>query len=299
MDCKDFERLMDDYLDGELPPAKRAAFESHADECAVCGRVRNECVTLRNRLKAELSPLEPDAVNAFHEYKRNIALREDIITPKRRHRVVRALSMAGVFLILVVIFLVQVPVSYSLPDGMSIFISFDPPLTEAPTFKSLILPKEFYEALSTDEALIENFTTVQDPDGLKSIAIGISSFDPEIAAKVYQGLITNYPALEAGKVEYKGREEDKHEPVIMMLKDKYDSDGALSDEEIERRIILKMPEIEKWVDAEILPLMKGIKIEVSDTDGNIENIEKKLGKSVVSEDNYLGVPEKIKRKQLI
>ena len=72
MDCNEFEKLLDDYLDGELPPAKRAAFEKHASHCPRCSRIRDESLTLRHRLRAELSPEEPDGADAYIHFKRNL-----------------------------------------------------------------------------------------------------------------------------------------------------------------------------------------------------------------------------------
>ena len=280
MDCKDFEEQLDDYMNGELPPASRAAFEEHATECQPCRRKRDEAITLRNRLRSEFAPPIPDGPDAFHQFKREIALRENRTGPRRRFAPLRAFGLAAVLCLLVGYLLISVPVSYSLPSGMQIVLNFDPPLTEAPEFEGLILPREFYDSLATDGSLIENFTTVQGPDGLTAIEIEISSNEPEVAAKVYQTLITNYPALEGGDVEYRGMEELKREPVRIMLREKRGMDEILTDEEIEEMIASMMPDIETWVEDEIMPLVKGVKVEIDieslTGEFDLDDIESKL-----------------------
>lgn len=273
MDCKEFVGLLDDYMNRELPPALRAAFEEHADECHACERSRDEALTLRNRLRAEYAPPIPDGPDAFHQFKRELILKEERITPRRRLAPMRGFGLAAVFCLLVGFFLINVPVSYSLPSGIRIVINFDPPLTEAPEFEGLILPQDFYVALATDDTLIESFATVQVPDGLTSIELEISSSDPEVAARVYQTLVTNYPALEGGTVGYYGVEELKREPIRIMLRERGEMDEILSDDEINRIIIAKMPEIEVWVENEIRPLVDGIEINIEDIEDAIRNLE--------------------------
>ena len=86
MNCKEFVELLDDYMNRELPPALRAAFEEHADECHACERNRDEALTLRNRLRAEYAPPIPDGPDAFHQFKRELILKEERISPRRRAR---------------------------------------------------------------------------------------------------------------------------------------------------------------------------------------------------------------------
>ncbi len=267
MDCKDFEKCLDEYLENELAPVSRAAFESHADNCAECARKRDEVLTLRNVLRVEFTPVTPEGPDAFLHFKRKFAVREEWMKPRRRLIPARALGLAAVFVLLVGILLTNVPVSYSLPAGMRVVIAFDPPLTDAPEFESIILPKDFYDTVSGDEALIESISTFQGKDGLASLELELSTNDPEIAAKVYQALISNYPILGMGVVDYKGIEEEKYGPIALMLRQGDLFGDKLSDEEIDRIIVLKMPEIEKWIQAEITPLVDGIEIKLDKGDG--------------------------------
>jgi anti-sigma factor RsiW len=47
LDCEQFSDRLADYLEGELPPAVRAAMESHADVCASCGSLLADITALR------------------------------------------------------------------------------------------------------------------------------------------------------------------------------------------------------------------------------------------------------------
>ena len=59
MNCSEFDGLLDDYMDGNLPPEQRKAFESHFRECQTCSRLLEELLTTMNRLRAEVSPMAP------------------------------------------------------------------------------------------------------------------------------------------------------------------------------------------------------------------------------------------------
>jgi RNA polymerase sigma factor (sigma-70 family) len=69
MNCKKFDKLLDEYFNGTLPPAMREAFESHAGQCNRCGRLFENSLALRRSLRTELSPGEPGGRNSFHSFK--------------------------------------------------------------------------------------------------------------------------------------------------------------------------------------------------------------------------------------
>jgi anti-sigma factor RsiW len=62
VDCRDFERLFAAYVDGEAPPADRAAIDAHVRTCSPCGdrlaceaEVRRALVSRREQLRASAS----------------------------------------------------------------------------------------------------------------------------------------------------------------------------------------------------------------------------------------------------
>jgi len=69
MNCKKFDKYIDEYLNGTLPPANRKAFESHAERCNRCAKLLENSLTLRRELQTELSPVEPQGRNSFQSFK--------------------------------------------------------------------------------------------------------------------------------------------------------------------------------------------------------------------------------------
>ncbi|MDQ6634540.1 MAG: zf-HC2 domain-containing protein [Gemmatimonadota bacterium] len=58
LNCEQFSDRLADYLEGDLPPAVRAAMESHADACAGCGALLADITALRHDAAA-LPALQP------------------------------------------------------------------------------------------------------------------------------------------------------------------------------------------------------------------------------------------------
>ena len=52
MTCNELNKMMDDYLDGELPQAQREAFERHLNDCAGCRSQLSQEQAFRAELKA-------------------------------------------------------------------------------------------------------------------------------------------------------------------------------------------------------------------------------------------------------
>ena len=60
MDCRNFHRNLDDYLDGGLDFAGRLGMERHAEQCFVCGKELTDARELR-RLTASLARVKAPA----------------------------------------------------------------------------------------------------------------------------------------------------------------------------------------------------------------------------------------------
>jgi anti-sigma factor RsiW len=83
LSCQELVELVTDYLEGALPPAEHARFESHASRCKGCGAYLEQLAETI-RLLGELEPedLSPDAelqlLDAFRDWKVSDARAEDL-----------------------------------------------------------------------------------------------------------------------------------------------------------------------------------------------------------------------------
>lgn len=62
MTCTDFQRQLDDYLDGDLPQNERKLLEEHLDTCLSCNRILvqlRELAELTHQLPSEIDPDQP------------------------------------------------------------------------------------------------------------------------------------------------------------------------------------------------------------------------------------------------
>ena len=73
--CRELVELVTDYLEGSLPPAERARFESHLAGCAGCHRYLDQMrqtIHLMGRLTEEsLEPqVKTDLLQIFRDWKK-------------------------------------------------------------------------------------------------------------------------------------------------------------------------------------------------------------------------------------
>ena len=59
MNCKSFDKYLDEYLSRTLTSAKRSAFEEHAEKCNHCGRILEAALDSCRKLKTEFAPKDP------------------------------------------------------------------------------------------------------------------------------------------------------------------------------------------------------------------------------------------------
>jgi len=59
MNCADFNNMMSEYLDGELPTEERDRFDAHIQSCAACRREMTALLEAQRLLAANLPQLEP------------------------------------------------------------------------------------------------------------------------------------------------------------------------------------------------------------------------------------------------
>lgn len=89
MDCLEFRRVLDLYVDGELSPEAAAAAGVHGSECVSCKRTEQELRRLRQAVK--------DAVRQLHPPSGLADKIQQSISPKESH--VRIAAIAAVVLL--------------------------------------------------------------------------------------------------------------------------------------------------------------------------------------------------------
>ena len=61
MQCRDIERDLDSFLDGELAPPECAEIEAHLRDCTPCQQLCEDQLGMKLSLRAALRPPEPPA----------------------------------------------------------------------------------------------------------------------------------------------------------------------------------------------------------------------------------------------
>lgn len=92
MDCLEFRRVLDMYVDGELSAEATAAASRHAHECSACHRTEQELLQLRQKVREAVNRINPPA-----ELPQRIAL---ALFPPRRRRAAAVLVGALLLLLL-------------------------------------------------------------------------------------------------------------------------------------------------------------------------------------------------------
>lgn len=99
MDCRDFSRLIDAYLDGELSEKQSDEFVRHMNECGECARQfteRKKLLELSSALSLDVPDYLPDAMQKIRE-------EDERRKAAKKRRIIRFTSSAAAVLVIITV----------------------------------------------------------------------------------------------------------------------------------------------------------------------------------------------------